>query len=227
MGEFMDDADFELHPFGFDIESLYDDEDFECEASDAVHQSIQWGESNGAVHNSILDSIREWEYAEHRCRMRMQKIVRRRGVKSALLRLIEQILALDPLPRLVYGEINPLYGLIHSPYTQPLLAIRTAKRWRTWHEREFKRCNTENDFQSAALHKMRVVQFRTMLAQSRMTVATSNIESKLLRGSGKMSPAALIVGAQKSDFGRVVHNVGSSESKGGFKKQRIRHTRQR
>ena len=92
------------------------------------------------------------------------------------------------------------------------------------------RCTTEYKDSDAALHKLKSIQFKNMLMQARMTRANEGVSSKLLRGSGKMSPDSLIVGASKSDFSRVVVNscgIHSDESKGGFKKQRIRHTKQR
>lgn len=217
--------------FDHDFEDVNDfiDDDFEDDST--LVPAIQWAAKSCGTHSlefgSVLDSLEDWEYAEHRFKMRMQKILRRKGVKSALLRLIEQILALDPLPALAYGENDKLYGMIHSPYIQPLLAIRTAKRWKKWHDKEMLRCTTEYKDSDAALHKLKSIQFKNMLMQARMTRANEGVSSKLLRGSGKMSPDSLIVGASKSDFGRVVHNVASSEPKGGFKKQRIRHTKQR
>ena len=188
---------------------------------------IQWATENLRFSSSVLDSLNDWEYAEHRYKMRMQKIVRRKGVKSALLKLIEQILATESLPRLIYGENNPLYGLIHSPYTQPRLALRTAKRWKQWHEREFVQCNKIEDFSNAAMHKLKSIQFKNMRLQAAETIRVTDTFSILYRGSGKNDPSILMVGAQKSDFGRVVHNVGNSEPTGGFKKQRIRHVKQK
>ena len=223
-----------IHNFD-DVDNFLDD-DFEDDST--ITPAIQWAASKGGnscgTHSlefgSVLDSLEDWEYAEHRFKMRMQKILRRKGVKSALLRLIEQILALDPLPALAYGKNDKLYGMIHSPYIQPLLAIRTAKRWKKWHDKEMLRCTTEYKDSDAALHKLKSIQFKNMLMQARMTRANEGVSSKLLRGSGKMSPDSLIVGASKSDFGRVVVNscgIHSDDSKGGFKKQRIRHTKQR
>ena len=217
----------------FDDVNDFIDDDFEDDST--LAPAIQWAASKGKdAHSlefgSVLDSLEDWEYAEHRFKMRMQKILRRKGVKSALIRLIEQILALDPLPALAYGENDKLYGMIHSPYTQPLLAIRTAKRWKKWHDKEMLRCTTEYKDSDAALHKLKSIQFKNMLMQARMTRANEGVSSKLLRGSGKMSPDVLIVGSAKSDFGRVVANscgIHSDDSKGGFKKQRIRHTKQR
>lgn len=215
-----------IHDFD-DVDDFIDD-DFEDDSTPAP--AIQWAASKALGGGSVLDSLEDWEYAEHRFKMRMQKILKRKGVKSALLRLIEQILALDPLPALAYGKNDKLYGMIHSPYTQPLLAIRTAKRWKKWHDKEMLRCTTEYKDSDAALHKLKSIQFKNMLMQARMTRANEGVSSKLLRGSGKMSPDSLIVGASKSDFGRVVVNscgIHSDDSKGGFKKQRIRHTKQR
>ena len=212
----------------FDDVNDFIDDDFEDDS--ALTPAIQWAASKALEGESVLDSLEDWEYAEHRFKMRMQKILRRKDVKSALLRLIEQILALDPLPALAYGENDKLYGMIHSPYIQPLLAIRTAKRWKKWHEKEMSQCTTEYKDSDAALHKLKSIQFKNMLMQARMTRANEGVSSKLLRGSGKMSPDSLIVGASKSDFDRVVVNscgIHSDDSKGGFKKQRIRHTKQR
>ena len=221
-----------IHNFE-DVDDFLDD-DFEDDNvnSCGIHFAAESVNSAGIRPDggSVLDSLEDWEYAEHRFKMRMQKILRRKGVKSALLRLIEQILALDPLPALAYGENDKLYGMIHSPYIQPLLAIRTAKRWKKWHDKEMLRCTTEYKDSDAALHKLKSIQFKNMLMQARMTRANEGVSSKLLRGSGKMSPDSLIVGASKSDFGRVVVNscgIHSDDSKGGFKKQRIRHTKQR
>lgn len=190
---------------------------------------IQWAVAPARLTrcDSVLDSLESWEHQEHRLKMRMQKILKRRAVKSTLLRLIEHILTLDPLPALAYGENDKLYGMIHSPYVQPLLAIRTAKRWMKWHQQEMQRCTSEYKDHDAALHKLKSIQFKNMLMQARMTRANEGVSSKLLRGSGRMSPDSMIIGAQKSDFGRVVHNVASSEPTGGFKKQRIRHSKQR
>lgn len=210
------------------IDDDFDDGDLRspCDANVA----IQWSTAANVatqhlrLDESVLDSLETWEYQEHRFKMRMQKILRRKAVKSTLLRLIEHILNLDPLPSLKYGENDKLYGLIHSPYIQPLLAIRTAKRWMKWHQREMVRCTEDSD---AALHKLKSIQFKNMLMQARMTRANEGVSSKLLRGSGKMSTENLIIGAQKSDYGRVVHNVSSPEPKGGFKKQRVRHIKQR
>ena len=212
-----------------DVDDFIDD-DFEDDST--LAPAIQWGESTSVLspsllNGSVLDSLNDWEYTEHRFKMRMQKILRRKDVKSTLLKLIEHILALDPLPPLQYGENSKLYGMIHSPYIQPLLAIRTAKRWKKWHDKEMLRCTTEYKDSDAALHKLKSIQFKNMLMQARITRGAESVSSKLLRGSGKMSPCSMIVGAQKSDYGRVVHNVTSPEPKGGFKKQRIRHTRQK
>ena len=218
--------------FDHDFDDVDDFIDDDFEDGSTLAPAIQWGESTSVLspsllNGSVLDSLKEWEYQEHNFKMRMQKILRRKGVKSTLLKLIEHILALDPVPALRYGENSKMYGLIHSPYIQPLLAIRTAKRWMKWHQREMLRCTTEYKDSDAALHKLKSIQFKNMLMQARMTRSTESVSSKLLRGSGKMSPDSLILGAQKSDYGRVVHNVASSEPKGGFKKQRIRHTRQK
>ena len=213
-----------------DVDDFIDD-DFEDDST--LAPAIQWATAANVatqhlrLDESVLDSLESWEYQEHRFKMRMQKILRRKAVKSTLLRLIEHILNLDPLPSLKYGENDKLYGMIHSPYIQPLLAIRTAKRWKKWHDKEMLRCTTEYKDSEAALHKLKSIQFKNMLLQARMTRANGCVSSKLLRGSGKMSTENLIIGAQKSDYGRVVHNVSSPEPKGGFKKQRVRHIKQR
>ena len=217
--------DIHIHDFS-DVDSFIED-DFSDEFSPAPY--IKWADAPKIGSESVLDSVLSWEYAEFRLKMRMQKILKRRLVKNDLLQLIEKILALNPIQPLIYGENNPMYGFVHSPYTQPTLAIKTAKRWLKWHQKKSEEYLSVENYSDAALHKVKSLQFRNMLMQARITCTSESVKSKLLRGSGKMSPENLRIGAQKSDWGRVMSNItsSSSESKSGYKKVRIRHIKQR